>query len=154
MASFQETAAGAKRTAKKILRTILAVIILIFVGVMLFVYFATYSSGVRAGIVLKVSKRGAIFKTYEGQLDIMSFGAIKKSENQFSQTFEFSVYKSHEGLIKDLEQAALNGTRVNLRYEEKYAILPWRGETKYFITEVERLPSKPDGQKEKEAFPR
>ncbi len=122
------------------------------IAIALFLYYATYSTGLRAGMVLKVSKRGAVFKTYEGQLDIMSFGAIKKADNQLTQTFEFSVYKGDTDLIEKLEEVALNGERVNLHYEEKYVRLPWRGETKYFVTEVQRLDN-PGAPKQKERFP-
>lgn len=88
-------------------------------------------------MVLKVSNKGAIFKTYEGQLDLLSFGAVK-SDNQLSQTFEFSIEKDNTKLIEQLEEVALSGERVRLRYDEKYVVLPWRGDTKYFVTEVER----------------
>ena len=49
-----------------------------------------YSDGYRSGRVIKVSKRGAVFKTIEGQLNNDSFGAIK-GQNQFNQIFLFSV---------------------------------------------------------------
>lgn len=122
---------------------LLGVFTAIAILVVLFIYYANYSTGVRAGIVLKVSKKGAIFKTYEGQLDIMSFGAVK-SDNQLSQTFEFSVYKADKDIITQLEQVAMSGQRVNLQYEEKYAVLPWRGSTKYFVVGVESTDGQPD----------
>ncbi|MFN4082752.1 MAG: 6-phosphogluconate dehydrogenase [Bacteroidia bacterium] len=120
---------------KKITRIGLIILILVFVIFMLFAYYGSYSTGVRAGKVIKVSKRGFIFKTWEGQLDIESFGAIKNSNNQFTQTFDFSVL--NDETAKELEKAALSGKRVNLHYTEKYIKLPWRGETKYFVDEVE-----------------
>lgn len=152
MSTFSEKTNAAKRSTVKFLKRLAIVILLVLIGIGLFLYYGTYSDGVRAGMVLKVSKRGAIFKTYEGQLDIMSFGAIKKADNQLTQTFEFSVYKNDTELIEELEEVALNGERVNLHYEEKYVILPWRGETKYFVIEVDRL-SNPAPAKQKERFP-
>lgn len=152
MSSFSDKASSARRSANKFFRRLLIIIVIVFIGVMFFLYYGTYSSGVRAGVVLKVSERGMIFKTHEGQLDILSFGAVK-SDNQLSQTFEFSVEKSRDDLIEQIEDVALSGERVRLRYEEKYAVLPWRGETKYFVTDVERMESpggnKPQDQKEK-----
>jgi hypothetical protein len=98
--------------------------------------YATYSEGVRAGTVLKISKRGMLFKTYEGQLDLEVFGANVNKENLLNQAFMFSV--KDPAVIKDLEAVSLSGERVNLRYEEKYLQLSFLGETKYFVTAVER----------------
>jgi len=148
MSTLSEKTSSAKSGAKKFFKRLLAIVIFVFIAVMLFFYYGVYSSGVRAGVVLKVSNKGAIFKTYEGQLDLLSFGAVK-SDNQLSQTFEFSIEKDNTDLIKDLEEVALSGERIRLRYDEKYIVLPWRGDTKYFVTEVERsdspeIPNKTD----------
>lgn len=145
MSTFSEKTSAAKSGMKKFFRRLLILVILLFIAVMLFFYYATYSEGTRAGVVLKVSKKGALFKTYEGQLDLLSFGAVK-SENQLSQTFEFSIDKDNTELIEELKDVALSGERVRLNYKEKYVTLPWRGDTKYFVTGVVRMdnPNKPD----------
>jgi hypothetical protein len=126
----------AQKTAKQIAIKLILALLIALVAFVLFAYYGSYSTGIRAGKVIKVSKRGIIFKTLEGQLDLESFGAIKSSVNQFSQTFEFSVI--NDAVAKELEQVALTGERVNLHYVERYVALPWRGETRYFITKVER----------------
>jgi hypothetical protein len=126
----------AQKTAKQIAIKLMLALLIALVAFVLFAYYGSYSTGIRAGKVIKVSKRGIIFKTLEGQLDLESFGAIKSSVNQFSQTFEFSVI--NDAVAKELEQVALTGERVNLHYVERYVALPWRGETRYFITKVER----------------
>ena len=148
MSTLSEKTTSVKSGAKKFLRRLSAIVVILFIAVMLFFYYGVYSSGVRAGVILKVSNKGAIFKTYEGQLDLLSFGAVKSS-NQLSQTFEFSIEKDQMNLIKELEEVALSGERIRLRYDEKYVVLPWRGDTKYFVTEVERsenpdVPNKSD----------
>lgn len=152
MSSFSEKTTSATSSVKKFFKRLLILLVIIAIGVMLFLYYGVYSTGVRAGIVLKVSNKGAIFKTYEGQLDIMNFGAVK-SDNQLSQTFEFSIDKNKEELIKNLEEVALSGERVRLRYEEKYAVLPWRGDTKYFVTEMERSPDQSSPVERSSGFP-
>ena len=152
MSSFSEKTTSATSSVKKFFKRLLILLVIIAIGVMLFLYYGVYSTGVRAGIVLKVSNKGAIFKTYEGQLDIMNFGAVK-SDNQLSQTFEFSIDKNKKELIEDLEEVALSGERVRLRYEEKYAVLPWRGDTKYFVTEMERSPDQPAPNERNSSFP-
>ncbi len=142
MSTFTEKTEFVKKKAKRFFFKMIAALVLLGIVVLLFIYYANYSTGIRAGIVLKVSKRGAIFKTYEGQLDLMSFGAVK-SQNQLSQTFEFSVYKSDSEIIRELERVALTGERVNLQYEEKYAVLPWRGSTEYFVVGIDAAKGAP-----------
>ena len=56
-----------------------------------------------------------------------------------AETFDFSVEPSNHELVKELEQVALSGERVNIHYKKRYIRVPWRGSTKYFATRVERL---------------
>ncbi len=118
-------------------RNILIVILILLIGFCAFAYFGIYDEGVRAGNVVRVSKKGVVFKTYEGQLNLQSFGAIK-GNSPFIETFDFSIEKNKPEIISELEAVALTGERVNLHYIKRYLKFPWRGETKYFITDVER----------------
>jgi type VI protein secretion system component Hcp len=118
----------------------LSILILAGLGYVSFLYYGVYSEGVRAGTVIKLSKKGVMFKTWEGQLNIRSFGAVS-SNNQLSEVFEFSIESDQEKTIKLLEEVSLSGERVNLHYLERYRILSWRGSTKYFITKLERSSS-------------
>jgi len=128
---------GLKRKSKRAIRVILIALVAIIIGVFLFYNYAVYDEGVRAGIVVRISKKGVIFKTYEGQLNLESFGALRGT-NPIASTFDFSVDGSDEKVIKDLEAASLSGERVNLKYIKRYGAFPWRVDTQYFITEVER----------------
>ena len=128
---------------KRILTWGIGSLLLIGIGTILFYYYASYSEGVRAGTVIKLSKKGVVFKTWEGQLSLNSFGAVK-SENQLSEVFEFSVEKGQDSLYKSLEEVSLSGERINLYYVERYGILPWRGSTKYFVERIERSGEVPD----------
>lgn len=118
-------------------RNLLIIIIIILTGLTLFFYYGIYDEGVRAGTVLRISKKGVVFKTYEGQLNLQSFGALKGT-TPFAETFDFSVTRKKPQVVRELEAVALTGERVNLHYVKRYVRLPWRGETKYFITSVER----------------
>jgi hypothetical protein len=120
------------------MKKIFFLLLLLGVLVILFFYYASYSEGIRSGMVVKVSKKGMLFKTYEGQLNLLTFGATKGTP--ISETFEFSVETDEAEVIKQLEEASLSGERVSLHYVERYVKLPWRGDTKYFITRVEREP--------------
>jgi len=123
-----------KRTAW---RLVLAVGALLIAWV-LFLYYASYSEGSRSGMVIKLSKRGMVFKTWEGQMNLQSFGALDPRANTLNEVFGFSVETGEDALYRELEEASLSGERVNLHYVERYARLPWRGETAYFVTHVER----------------
>lgn len=128
-----------KRTSKRIMKIILVSLLIIGASVFSFAYWATYESGVMAGKILRISEKGIAFKTYEGKMNLETFGALK-GVSPIAESFDFSVEKSEQGLIKELEQVALSGERVNLYFVKRYAIFPWRGDTKYFATRVERLP--------------
>lgn len=145
MTTLSEKTTNATNSVKRFFKKLAVLLLIIGIGVMFFFYYATLSKGVKSGVIIEVSERGAIFKTYEGQMDVMSFGAVKSSNN-LSQTFLFSVEKSNDDVFRELEEVSLSGERVRLRYEEKYVKLFWRGETKYFVTDVERsdLPDVPE----------
>ncbi len=102
---------------------------ILIVLVFTFFYFANYSTGTRAGIVMKVSKKGVLFKTYEGMLDV---GTINDPWN-------FSVDPSRGAIIDELNEVQASGERVQLHYQEKFAKFFWRGDTKYFVTKVDRI---------------
>jgi hypothetical protein len=121
----------------KIVKRILLVIILIGFSVMAYLYFGTFSEGIRSGVVIKGSKKGFIFKTYEGQLNLQTFGA-SKGQNMVAENFDFSVPTNETEVIKVLEEVSLSGERVSLHYVEKFVTFPWRGDTKYLIIKVER----------------
>ncbi len=121
----------------KTLRIILIISLVTGIGVLSFWYWGTYSEGVRSGIVVKVSKKGFLFKTYEGQLNIQTLGALK-SPSPLNESFEFSVRPGNEAVISTLEAVSLSGERVSLHYIERFSVFPWRGETKYFVERVER----------------
>lgn len=128
----------AKSTAKKIVKIIFITALVIGIGVFSFYYWGVYDEGVRAGTVLRISKKGMLFKTYEGQLNLQTFGALKGT-SPIMESFDFSVEGGKDDIIRDLQNVALTGERVNLHYVKRYVIFPWRGDTKYFITRVERV---------------
>ena len=128
----------AKRTTKKVIKVIAISGILIAIAVFAFLYWATYEEGVMAGKVLRVSQKGMVFKTFEGKINLETFGALKGA-SPIAESFDFSVYKNEKELIRELQQVSLSGERVNLYFVKHYATFPWRGDTKYFVTRVERL---------------
>ncbi len=97
----------------------------------------TFSEGHRDGYVMKFSKKGFIFKTYEGtlNLDFINTSGGRLSSN----TWEFSVDKSNKALIDSLIN--VGDTKIRFFYHEKVNALPWKGDTKYFVYKFEPLQS-------------
>ncbi|GAA4405617.1 hypothetical protein GCM10023187_24170 [Nibrella viscosa] len=93
----------------------------------------SYSDGERAGTVSKFSRRGYVFKTWEGILNVGGFSG--ETGSLTPQFFEFSV--KDDSVAQQINQAVKTGQRITLHYEEKLVRLPWNGDTKYFITGVE-----------------
>jgi hypothetical protein len=122
--------------AKK-LKLVGAGIAALFVLSILFLAYANYSSGVRAGVPVKFSRKGVIFKTYEGELNVG--GLTNSSEGAIPTTWNFTVRRSDEDVQRDMERAMTEHRRVKLHYTEKYVQLFWRGDTKYFVGKVELL---------------
>jgi len=122
---------------KKLLKWAVALLVIGFIGLYSFYYFAVYEEGVMAGRVLSITQRGMIFKTHEGKLSVESFGSLK-GVSPIAETRDFSVESDHTTVIKDLESAAAEGSRVNLRFIRRYRTFPWRGETNYFVIGVEK----------------
>ena len=85
----------------------------------------SYASGERAGWVQKLSKKGWICKTWEGELVMVSMpGAV-------AEKFAFTIWD--ETVAEQLRGAV--GKRVDLHYEQRVG-LPTScfGETRYYIT--------------------
>ena len=109
-----------------------ALILIIVVSFLIYWnYYNTYSEGNRSGLLQKFSKKGNIFKTYEGEL-VMNSIASTGNATIASEKFYFSVKSdSMAKVLFDLE-----GKKVVLHYEQKRSHLPWNGETTYFINDV------------------
>ena len=110
---------------KKFLTIFISAVVLIAAIYFSFIYFATFSEGVRSGELIKISKKGVLVKTWEGEISQGISGA---------QIFSFSVEKKNKQVIEDLKN--FQGHYVKVDYIERYKTLFWLGDTKYFITKV------------------
>jgi len=120
-----------KKKIKKYLYLTLAVLILI-IGIWTYwSFFYTFSDGYRAGLLQKFSRKGNIFKTYEGEM-ILSSVQSNNNVALASEKFLFSVADVDVAL--QLEK--LQGKNVVVHYTEKNNTLPWRGETKFVVSSV------------------
>src|SRR5579871_299037 len=91
----------AGRTTKKIVKRIVIAAIIIGIGVFAFLYWGVYERGVMAGKVLRVTEKGVIFKTYEGKLNLETFGALKGA-SPIGESFDFSVEGDQADVLKEL----------------------------------------------------
>ena len=93
-----------------------------------------YSSGERAGYVQKLSRKGWICKTWEGEMALVSMpGTV-------GEKFAFSV--RDDAVAEQINQSV--GRRVTLRYQQHVG-LPTScfGDTQYFIASVAGLAENP-----------
>jgi len=88
----------------------------------------SYSSGERAGWIQKLSDKGWICKTWEGELALVSLPGSSTVEK-----FQFTVRDDQVAA----EIAKVMGRRVTLHYEEKVG-LPTScfGDTRHYVTKV------------------
>ncbi|HSZ24628.1 MAG TPA: hypothetical protein VK766_02865 [Cytophagaceae bacterium] len=122
---------------KKII-LIISILLVIGIAILSFFIFGDYSDGSRAGTLVKLSKKGYVFKTWEGELNSYMFVGDQAAASAATSTlFTFSVLSSEKQTIDLMEQAMLNGHRIKLYYKEKYFKFPWNGDTKYFIYKAE-----------------
>jgi hypothetical protein len=115
---------------KKILFYILGAIFFLFISYFAFVYLVPYSEGTRSGELIKFSRKGVIFKTWEGEISQGISGA---------QIFQFSVLDKDKDVVKELQEN--EGKYVKLTYVERYATFIFWGDTKYFVQNVEETNS-------------
>ena len=89
-----------------------------------------YSSGERAGYVQKLSEKGYVCKTYEGELILVSMPGTQ------AEKFQFTV--RNKEVAKRINDTV--GKRVRLIYEEHKGIpLSCFGESSYFVQDVQLL---------------
>lgn len=118
------------------MKKIILILLMILVTLTLLAFYANYSTGYRAGIIMKMSRKGMLIKTYEGQLNTGGFSGDVTGGDMTSMIWDFSVRSSNEKTIKDIENAVNQGKRVKVYYKEKYFRVPFLGETKYFVDSV------------------
>lgn len=88
-------------------------------------FYYVYSEGTRVGILYKFSKKGAVYKTYEGEMVLPGLKFRQQNSGISSNMFYFSV--TDEELAKKLMDS--QGMEIELHYEQYNGGLPWRGDT-------------------------
>lgn len=135
--SIQDSLKDAGRTTWKwILRTLMLVILLI-IGWMCFIIFANFSEGARTGYVTKISRKGYVFKTYEGELNTGFFTNPGTTGKSPDNVWYFSV--PEKSIADQIQSASETGQKVTLHYRQKYKKLFFRGDTDYLVYQVDKI---------------
>ena len=110
-------------------RTFLFIVFLVLAFCVYWFFFNSYSKGERTGVLIKISHKGNIFKTNEGEMWL----SCRQMTNP--EKFYFSVKSDSIAiLLKNFQDQC-----VQLSYTQYRASLPWRGDTKYIVTGVIRI---------------
>jgi hypothetical protein len=119
--------------ATKVLKSLTILLVSAIALFSLYVYIAlnwSYSSGERAGFLQKVSHKGWICKTWEGELSLVAM------PGSAPEKFLFTV--RDDAVAQKVSAAA--GKRVTLNYEQHKG-LPSScfGDTEYFVVDVKEI---------------
>ncbi len=120
-----------KQRFKTTIFRIFLVSILVF-AIVLWVCSWTYSEGTRSGNLIKVSTKGVVFKSFEGELNL---GGVRMLEGLEGNIWSFTILNDDVAQgVKEFE-----GKRVKVYYKERYKTMPWSGDTNYIVTDIEEL---------------
>ena len=124
--------APVRKKHNKLLIILLSILLIPVVIIALWIWVSlgyTYSTGERAGYIQKISKKGWICKTWEGEI------AMTPLPGATPQIFAFTV--RNDSIAHVLEEYA--GKQVSLTYEQHRGVpSSCFGETEYFVTKVHR----------------
>lgn len=118
---------------KRLLLLIMTLLALLLAGTLYFYYGLVYSDGYRVGTLIKFSRKGYVFKTYEGEINQGGITQTIPGGAMVNQIWAFSVKDAETA--KRLEK--LEGTIVRLHYKQYQKMFPWEGDTNYLVDEVE-----------------
>ncbi|HEY3730044.1 MAG TPA: hypothetical protein VGL28_02155 [Steroidobacteraceae bacterium] len=112
---------------KKFIVIFLILVIGGFAGYVWLMLHWSYSSGARAGFVQKISSKGVLCKTWEGEM------AMVTMPGTVAEKFAFTV--RDPAVVKQLTGSL--GKRVLLSYDQHKWLPSCFGETEYFVTSLQ-----------------
>jgi hypothetical protein len=124
------------------MRKFLYIFMVAIVAILLYFSFGHYGKGSIAGTLVKLTKKGILFNTYEGKLNTQMYVGDGASASGVGLNLWDFTAKDNDSLIAKLETAMLNGHRVKLEYKQRFFTLPWIGDTKYMVYDAEVLDRK------------
>jgi hypothetical protein len=126
---FDQVKQKAGRVAR---RTMWIALVALLVSGLGYFFYRTYtiSEGSRSGTLFKISKKGVMFKTYEGQLHLAGSAMLTNQSTWDFSALDASVYS---------ELQKYEGKNVKCYYKEKVDAFPWQGDTDYLVYRVEEV---------------
>jgi hypothetical protein len=114
---------------KSFLWKIFFVILLLLAGFIYWFYFNIYSDGERKGTLIKLTKKGNVFKTMEGEMWLSCRHLVN------AERFYFSIIDDKlADSLKNLQDECIQVT-----YKQHRRSLSWRGESQYIVTSFKRI---------------
>jgi len=114
---------------RKILRNATIIIILLLLLLGYWYFFNPYGDGERRGVLVKITRKGNVFKTYEGELWL----SCRQMTNP--EKFYFSV--TDEAVADSLN--AMQDACIAVTYRQYRKSLVWRGDSRYIVTAFQRI---------------
>ena len=111
---------------KRFVRRFAVSFVLVLIFSIYWYFFKKYAEGERTGILIKITHKGNIFKTDEGEM-WLSCRQVTNPEKFFFSVRSDSLAK----VLRDLQDEC-----VQLNYTQYLGALPWRGDSKYIVTGV------------------
>ena len=124
---LQQTKDKAKKFGKKFLLFLIIGLVIFSIG---YYFYRTYpvSEGIRSGNMIKISEKGYVFKTFEGELHLGGSQMMTKNS-----IWTFSV--KDRGTYEEIQK--FEGVNVKLYYKQLVDPFPWQGDTEYLVYKVE-----------------
>lgn len=97
----------------------------------------TYSDGDRVGVVTKLSHKGILCKTWEGELLVDSLRVLPRGGGSQKVKTAWAFTVGDESVVPKLQDAMLSGKRVRLHYQQSAFSVSCQGETSYFVDRVD-----------------
>jgi hypothetical protein len=115
-----------RRKAGRFLRNTIIIVFLLAAFAIYWFFFNRYGEGERKGTLIKITHKGNIFKTDEGEMWLSCRQTMNPEKFYFSVTND-----SIAVVLKNLQDEC-----VQVTYMQYRASLPWRGDNKYIVTGV------------------
>ncbi len=108
------------------------IIVLVLAVLVYWFFYNTKSDGTRTVYLVKISHKGNLFKTYEGEA-LVSIGA----NPQTSITTDKFIYSVTSKSLYD-SLTKYEGQKMTLKYRQYRKTLPWRGDSEYIVYDFDK----------------
>ncbi len=127
LSSVQKEQPKKKSGFRKFLRWFSLITVLVISFLVYWSYYNVKSDGTRTVYLVKISRKGDIFKTYEGEA-LVSIG----TSPQNSITADKFIYSVTSKALYD-SLTKYEGQKMTLKYHQYRKTLPWRGDSEYIV---------------------